>query len=190
MAGPLNRVLGSDYRISFSFDDSAAFMEVDKFTFKASDEKKEFMPAGYTMPRYQLVHNGFDLTFEGGIVNDDLQKIFQAIYDHNLNSKNSIVASGPRGGNTTCNVTWALSLPNTEDGALKIVFNEVTFSEMNLDYGGQAEEIKQSFNGKAKYATVIARPSSVVGAQAVITSILGSSKKTTNRAKGQLNGWS
>lgn len=187
MAGPLNRVLGSDYRISFSYNNTASFMEVDKFTFKASDEKKEFMPAGFTMPRYQLVHNGFDLTFEGGVISDDLQKIFQSIYDHNLNAKANSAAGAPRGGNTTCDVTWTLVFPNSsENNILQIIFSEVTLSEMNMDYGGQAEEIKQSFNGRAKYATVVAKPADVSDATTIITSILSSLTPTgtpINRAK-------
>lgn len=185
MAGPLNRVLGSDYRISFSYNNAASFMEVDKFTFKASDEKKEFMPAGFTMPRYQLVHNGFDLTFEGGVIGDDLQKMFQSIYDHNLNKKSGVLAAPPRGGNVTCDVTWTLVFPNaSENNVLQIVFNEVTLSEMNMDYGGQSEEIKQSFNGRAKYATVIAKPAGTSTATQIIDSILSSSPiGSANRAK-------
>lgn len=182
--GPQNRVLGSDYTVKFGFSGHETIMELDKFTFKASDEKKEFMPAGYTMPRYQLVHNGFDLTFEGGVINDDLQKIFQSIYDHNLNSKGGL-GTTPRGGNTTVDVTWTLSFPEIDGNSIVIVFREVTLSEMNIDYGGQAEEIKQTFNGKSKYAEIIQMPL-VDGATVTAVGIIGTiiNNGNINSARG------
>ena len=148
------RLVGADAKIKVKLtetSDALTFMEVDKFTAKAIDEIKESMPLGFTQVTHQNVHKGWDLTFEGGLVSAEVGNMFDSLYEHIQNSKEDF--TGPHGVSPVIYVNCELTFAN--DQKLTLVFEEVSLHDLNLDVGSQNDEIKQSFNGKARSLKIV-----------------------------------
>lgn len=148
------RLVGADAKIKVKLNNSSdalTFMEVDKFTAKAIDEIKESMPLGFTQVTHQNVHKGWDLTFEGGLVSAEVGNMFDSLYEHIQNSKEAF--TGPHGVSPVIYVNCELTFANNQK--LTLVFEEVSLHDLNIDVGSQNDEIKQSFNGKARSLKIV-----------------------------------
>lgn len=168
------RLVGSDAKIKVKLNNSSdalTFMEVDKFTAKAIDEIKESMPLGFTQVTHQNVHKGWDLTFEGGLVSAEVGNMFDSLYEHIQNSKETF--TGPHGVSPVIYVNCELTFAN--DQKLTLVFEEVSLHDLNIDVGSQNDEIKQSFNGKARSLKIVDGQATTVrgvGIPGILTQIM------------------
>lgn len=146
MARGQTRVLGSNAVIRFDLGagDPYKLMEIDKFTAKAVDEVKESSPLGETITARQVLHKGWDLTFEAGLVDPEVISLFYAFYRHSYNEVDDFTT---RGVSPTVEIVQSIKYA---DGKVKVhKYQHVTLSEMNIDISSQTDEIKISFNGKA-----------------------------------------
>ena len=147
MARGQTRVLGSNAVIRFDLGGTVGahkLMEIDKFTAKAVDEVKESSPLGETVTARQVLHKGWDLTFEAGLVDQEVISLFYAFYRHSYNEVDNFTT---RGTSPTVEIVQTIKYA---DGKVKVhKYEHVTLSEMNIDISSQTDEIKISFNGKA-----------------------------------------
>lgn len=146
MARGQTRVLGSNAVIKFDLGGQSPhkLMEIDKFTAKAVDEVKESSPLGETITARQVLHKGWDLTFEAGLVDPEVISLFYAFYRHSYNEVDDFTT---RGVSPTVEIVQSIKYA---DGKVKVHnYQHVTLSEMNIDISSQTDEIKISFNGKA-----------------------------------------
>jgi hypothetical protein len=131
------RIYGSKAVISVVKTDGTAepIGEVDKFTAKKIDELKKSQPLGEFLPTANVIHQGWDLTFEGGKVDWNMAALIHA--------QDLQIQLGGRSPYFTCQqvITYFNGTVETYQ------YNDVSIHGYEIDIAGSNEEITEKFAG-------------------------------------------
>jgi hypothetical protein len=132
------RILGRDAKIFANLGTTNVFLgEVDKFNAKKLDELKKSQPLGEANPTSNVVHAGWELSFEGGKVDWSLA---QAIH-----AQDQQITSGGRSPYFTIKQKITYMNGKCEE----FEYQEVSIYGYEIDMGGATEEISEKVTGFA-----------------------------------------
>lgn len=133
-----DRILGSSASIDiYGPDGPVPFGEVDSFSAEPEHEVKNFHPLGQIEEHKQMIYKGYKLSFKGGKINGDWDKI-QEIQDAALLAGQQV----PR-----YRVTETTIL--TDGTVEKWVYDNTLIYGLKIDKSNAEDEIKQDLSGFA-----------------------------------------
>lgn len=138
------RVYGSNAKIYVKTDDGTDVKvgEVDKFSAKSLAELKKSQPLGEKLPASNLVHAGWELSFEGGKVDANTAALFH--------SQDKQIVEGLRAP-----YFQVVQEVKYYDGNVDVYsFEDVTLHGYSLDAAGAMEELGEKFEGFAAKRTL------------------------------------
>jgi hypothetical protein len=133
-----DRILGSSATIEiYSSSGPISFGEIDSFNAEPEHELKKFHPLGQVEEHGQVIYKGWKLSFKGGMINGDLDKIQEAIDTALLSGQ-----SAPR-----YRITETIIMFN---GVVNTwVYDNALIYNLKNDVSNSADEIKQDLSGWA-----------------------------------------
>lgn len=155
MAKPSQRILGSNATLRLlpgTSPSNPIEFELDKWTAKALDEKKDYKPNGQTLTTNHLIHKGWELSLECGITTDaKLISLLMAIYSHNANAAGDY--KNGRGGSAD---KINIQVKNIYFDNTVTTFNYVDclLYDLSVDCGMQNDEIRLTFTACCSYREV------------------------------------
>lgn len=154
MAKPSQRILGSNATLSIlrGVDSILMDFELDKWSAKALDEKKDYKPNGHTLTTNHLIHKGWELSIECGITTDaKIIAILMAIYSHNANAAGDYVRG--RGGSAD-NVKIQVTNKYFDNKTTTFTYVDCLLYDLSVDCGMQNDEIRLTFTACCSNRTV------------------------------------
>lgn len=133
-----DRVLGSSCSIDvYGTSGPVPFGEMDSFNAEPEHELKKFHPIGQVEEHNQLIYKGYKLSFKGGKINGDLDKIQEAI--------DSALLAGQSTPRYRITQTTILT-----DGTVeKWIYDNALIYNLKTDVSNAEDEIKQDLSGWA-----------------------------------------
>lgn len=152
---PSERILGSNAVLKFitlGGTPSDLFVELDKFSAKAVDEKKDYKPNGHTLTTNHLIHKGWEISLECGITNDaKLIAYLMSIYSHNSNAAGGYVS---RRGGSVDNIAIVITQKYFNDKTTVFSYDNCLLYDLNVDCGMQNDEIRLTLTACCSSRTV------------------------------------
>ena len=133
-----DRILGSSCSIDiYGPYGPVSFGEVDSMNAEPTHELKRWHPLGQLFEHTQVVYKGYKLSFKGGKVNGDWDKI-QEIQD------NALLAGQPAPRYRVTETTIM-----TDGTVEKWIYDDCLIYGLKIDKSNAGDEIKQDFSGEA-----------------------------------------
>lgn len=172
------RVLGNQAVIQITQPNGSVISvgEVDKFSAKSLSDVMKSHPLGDGEITSQIVFKGWDLEFEGGLV--DFQLIEDILQLQDVQTANK--GRSPY-------VTVVQTITYFDGTTAQYKYNNVTLSEYSLDASSAEEQVKQSFKGfcGSKREKVVSATTASAGTAAANNAIFTALLKATSDAENR-----